>query len=167
MSRSATWCFVCLALLAGACPAANADDSDVEPRKSDGYWRLQGGWSHDSGSDAGAVSAAAGISFFRHAPIDLLEFSWREHDDADVYSLLTNVYYVPFPNWRISPFAGVGVGFGWLSGSRNHRFIWNSRAGAEFRVLERASFVAEYRFLMDHDNEHLHEVLLGAKLKFY
>ncbi len=124
-------CCVSLALfLAGA---ATAEDSDyfIEPWKSHAYWRIQGGWSFPDDSDlpdtilgstslddTGAVVAALGFHPFRHVRFDIFEISWREYEvkngvpdtKIDTYTFLANVYYVPFPDWRISPFAGIGAG---------------------------------------------------------
>jgi opacity protein-like surface antigen len=193
-----TICCVSLALLLAG--AATAEDSGnlIEPWKAHPYWRIQGGWSNPDDSDVpdtilgstslddtGAVGAAVGLHPFRHVRFDIFEFSWREYKiksgplDAtvDAYTFLANVYYVPFPDLRISPFAGIGagvihakgkvLGVGWDSTD----FAWNARVGAEFRMNEHIGFVAEYRFVMDHgaidDELPVHELLFGAQLRFY
>ncbi len=187
-------CCVSLALfLAGA---ANAEDSDysIEPWKSHVYWRIQGGWSKpdDSGlpgsaslDDSGAVVAALGFHPFRHVRFDIFEISWREYEvkngvpdtKIDTYTFLANVYYVPFPDWRMSPFAGIGAGVIYAKGRVLGAdfdftdFAWNARVGAEYRVHDNIGLVAEYRFLMDHgaidDELPVHELLFGLQLKFY
>ena len=191
-----TICCVSLALLIAG--AATAEDSDyfIEPWKSHVYWRIQGGWSIPDDSDlpdtvlgstslddTGAVVAALGFHPFRHVRFDIFEFSWREYEiksgpleaKIDAYTFLANVFYVPFPDWRISPFAGIGAGVIYAKGSNvnfdSTDFAWNARMGAEYRVHEHIGLVAEYRFLMDHgaidDVLPVHELLFGLQLKFY
>ena len=192
-------CVVLALLVAGP---AHAEESSywIEPWEFHGYYRVQGGYSKPDDSnlastslgstsldETGTIGAAAGIHMFPNFRVDLLEFSWRRFNletgsrdvDVDAFTLLTNFYYVPFPDWRVSPFVGAGPG---LIIARQDKeifntnrteldFAFNARAGVEYRVIDQISLVPEYRFLMDYgaiDGQlPIHEVLVGISVNFY
>ena len=190
-------CLIVALLLAGS---AHADESGDSPEswRLHGYWRLQAGWSYPDDSDlpssalgssslddTGTVGSALGLHILPNFRLDLLEFSWRRYDidvgsfngHVDAFTFLTNAYYVPLPDSRVSPFVGAGLGLirtraeKPLATEHDTDFAWNARAGVEFKIGERVSLLSEYRFLMDHgaidDELPIHEVLVGVAVKFY
>lgn len=71
---------------------------------------------------------------------------------------LMNVYYDFDVPWKVQPYIGAGLGFGWFEGDISApngpsfvkdttNLIWNAGAGIKYRTRSNVAFTAGYRYL--------------------
>jgi len=142
-----------------------------------------------AGFDPGPAAFAAigyGFGLFRVES----EFAYRQNDSDGVaaaadrrngggraYSIMVNGLFEPFPDWRMSPYVGAGLGLGIVDQDRRRfsrtvgndapdlrqnytveddtdaRFAYQAIAGARFSINESWSLRADYRYFATLDTD--------------
>lgn len=163
----------CVAALLLHAPAAARAEAPAEGPARGPYISVGGGFSHlerssDEGSglrfrrshDLGpAAFGAAGYSFGHFRLEGEVSYRGNEGDGvrrarelrqgaSDAYAFMANGYVEPFPDWRLSPYIGAGLG-GAVLVQDGARF---SRGGEEVRVTERS------------DAEFAYQAIAGARM---
>jgi opacity protein-like surface antigen len=133
-------------------------------------------WDFESGMNY-TVAAGYGVSHFALEA----EFAYRKLDivrrintsggsvgytgDQTQVSLMMNAYFIPKPEWEISPYIGLGMGTTTISwnnvrapGSpsiddRDTVFTYQLIAGASYKITPEFSLAADYRYFVPGDIE--------------
>lgn len=177
------------AMLMGLATASYAADPYVAPAETpQDYanmgWYLRGdlGWSFlrwDGGKDDSAVSlgGGAGYQFNDYLRTDLRldwagDYSIGGGADMGITTVLGNVYLDIPTNTLITPYVGVGGGYGWASvspGKDDSGFAWSLMAGASVDLSESLALDVGYRFRdvsVSGSDPLEHQIMTGLRFKF-
>ncbi len=161
-------------LLATASAPAFAADVDVP---ADEYaamgWYLRGdaGWSwlHTDDGDDGALALGGGIGYQYSDNLRAdIRADWAGLDgDGHLTTVLGNLYFDIPLDGALTPYLGAGAGYGWASGN-DEGFAFALMAGVDFALTDRLSADLGYRYrqVLDGDDPHDHQVLLGLRYSF-
>ncbi len=163
-----------LGALAGVSGSALAADAYVptEPNQPAG-WYLRGdaGFSwmelHDGNTDGLVLGGGVGYQYNDNLRADLRADAAGVGSSDYMTSVLGNMYFdIPMDS-VITPYLGAGAGYGWASGNENG-FAFALMAGAELRLSDTVSADIGYRYrqIIDGNDPHDHEVLVGLRYKF-
>jgi opacity protein-like surface antigen len=170
---------------AGLClfgSVAAAAELELPSSKREGFYiRGDIGWSMlewNGGPDDSALSAGAGVGYMWDDVLrNDVRLDWSGNydmtiTDLDATTLLGNTYIDIPLNLTFTPYAGAGLGWGWVDSDGTDDesgFTYSLMAGATFELSDNFVLDTGYRFreiLLDGSDFTDHSVTAGALFKF-
>lgn len=154
----------------GRIDAGYSFDGEIELDDTD--FDLDDDWMADVGLGYGFMNGfrAEGELAYRNNEIDLIG------EDAEVWSLMANLFYDFNRGGTFQPYLGAGVGYAQLDtlGEEEESWAWQGRAGVGIRLGERATLDIGYRYfsmedldLFGIDSDYTHEAAtIGLRWQF-
>jgi opacity protein-like surface antigen len=168
-------------LFVGTVIAADSG-AEIGPAPGIGQLYIRGdiGWSHfesDAGPDGNAVSLGAGAGLIWNEVLRSdVRIDWSGNyemtiSDLSATTLLGNTYIDIPINLTFAPYAGAGVGLGFVNGNGNHAsgFTYGLMAGAVFELSGNLALDTGYRFreiILTGDDFTDHSIMAGALFRF-